>query len=363
MRNRVVIICPSTDLSSSLERVLRDSGCNPETVNQYPAGSNLPTPVSAQSAGAAVLIDAASESQALRLLWRLRTGLLHSREVSLDNVHILVNRSSCWGGINKSTLEQIVGLPVEWVVDTEFASACPDALEAELVEESVVLSGRPKESAVRGTAGEALGDRIAEPRRQVTGIIPHSHAANGPSIAEAKSAPGKAELGEAESVTELASALLDATRTPLQSLERNWFAQLEAFQSRTNERFDAIEKVRTSVAHFEVAAIEVLREAPRGEESRAQRIENRTNNCFEEIESLRTAVSGQLQDVAASLEQIRVDMAKQDKMMCDLRHAEDRRAQAAEQLTKLCGEIRDSIGLLTTTSQPASIEAQSASAT
>ncbi len=72
MRKRVVIISPSTDVASSLEQVLRDSGRSPETVRRYPTISDLQSLVSAQQPTAGVLIDFASQSQALSLLRRLR---------------------------------------------------------------------------------------------------------------------------------------------------------------------------------------------------------------------------------------------------------------------------------------------------
>jgi pilus assembly protein CpaE len=72
MGKRVVIISPSADMASSLEQILQDSGCSPETAHYYPTNSDLESLVTAEQPTAGVLIDFAGESQAMRVLWRLR---------------------------------------------------------------------------------------------------------------------------------------------------------------------------------------------------------------------------------------------------------------------------------------------------
>ena len=71
MRNRIVIISPSPALASSLEQLLSESGCSPETVPQYPTAGELEDRLSVEQPTAGVLIDYASESQAMNVLRKL----------------------------------------------------------------------------------------------------------------------------------------------------------------------------------------------------------------------------------------------------------------------------------------------------
>ena len=173
-----------------------------------------------------------------------------------------------------------------------------------------------------------------------------------------KEATPKEERGREDSVTELASALLDATTRPLQALARDWSSQLAALQSQVDEGFDVVEEVTTNVARFEVA-IEGIREAQRGTESRAERAENQTKDSLEKFGSLETLVSDQLQQLTASIEQIRNDVAAQEQVLQELRHAEERRAQAVEKLEQIFGGVQEAVGLLATPSNRPPSESES----
>ncbi len=212
------------------------------------------------------------------------------------------------------------------------------------------MEEKATETFAEAAPDELSGDWIRDQLKDAPEVIPHSQPADQQQIAELSSSAAKEEGRAAESVTVLASALLDATAKPLQALEQDWSAQLAALQSRVNERLDAVEQVTTNVAHFEVA-IDVVREDLRGTDSRAQRAESQTKNCLEQLGSFETAVNGQLQEVIASIEQIRKDMAAQEKILDELRHAEERRTQAVKRLAKIFSGVQDTVGLLASDNQ------------
>ena len=94
---------------------MRDSGCSPETLGRYPTISEFQGLVSAQQPPAAVRTRQSAYSRESRRLL---------------------------GAVNKSTMEQIVGLPMEWVIDNDYVPLRQAALEGGLVADSSVLRGR-----------------------------------------------------------------------------------------------------------------------------------------------------------------------------------------------------------------------------
>jgi len=329
MRHRVVIVSPSIDLSSSLEQVLRDSGCSPETLNQHPAINDLPGLESAQEPPAALLIDSVSESETLSLFWRLRDSLLRFRSsgTPLNNVCIFVNRDASWGDADRSTLEQIIGLPVEWIIDNDYAPVRQAALKGQSVTDSPSDEGLSAALDASGPSDKPGDDSERDKRAG----------------------------GEDGSITELVSALLNVTAKPLRSVEQDWSAQLLTLQSGIDERFGVVEQVALKVTRAE-EAIEAVHEFLLSAESRTRRTENKTNNCLAQYESLQMASSGLLQDVGASIEELRKDMVAREEKIREFRHLEERQAEVVERLAKVFSEVRDTVGQPATGSSSAHID-------
>ena len=171
MRSRAVIVSPSAGLSSSLKQVLRDSGCSPEVLDQHPAINNLPALDSAEEPPAAILIDSVSENETLSLFWRLRDSLLRfgSSGTPLNNVCLFVNRDASWGDVDKSTLEQIVGLPVEWIIDNDYSPERQVTVEGEIITDLPVperLSATLGARAPVGYSRRRFGARRGSKRRR-----------------------------------------------------------------------------------------------------------------------------------------------------------------------------------------------------
>ena len=220
------------------------------------------------------------------------------------------------------------------------------------------MEQKPTNNATEATLDEVSGDWIRDQLKGVPEVVPPVPLADQSQTLVLKDSTPKEERGREDSVTELASALLDVTTRPLQALAQDWSSQLAALQSQVDEGFDVVEEVTTNVARFEVA-IEGIREAQRGTESRAERAENQTKESLEKFGSLETLVSDQLQQLTASIEQIRNDVAAQEQVFQELRRAEERRAQAVEKLEQIFGGVQEAVGLLATPSNRPPSESES----
>ena len=111
-----------------------------------------------------------------------RRKLAHfgSYGIPIDKVRLLVNRASSWGRINTSRMEQIVGLPVDWVIENDYVSIRDAALEGGLVGSDSVLSGQfghlaleivsrfdfEPEAEARTVSAEQMDEKLVTVRRQ-----------------------------------------------------------------------------------------------------------------------------------------------------------------------------------------------------
>ena len=86
---------------------------------------------------------------------------LRSRGIPLDNVRVLVNRATSWGAVDRTALERIVGLRVEWVIDNDYASVRQASLEGGLVADSSVLKKQFTQLAVDITNPSGLESSAA----------------------------------------------------------------------------------------------------------------------------------------------------------------------------------------------------------
>lgn len=220
------------------------------------------------------------------------------------------------------------------------------------------LEERPTATPQGGTADEKPSGTIIKDLKDPSEVVADPQSAGDQKTVEQGSSTAKQGGREGDSVTELASVLLRATTKPIQALEREWSDQLGALQSGIEERFDAVEQIITNVTQLE-EAIEGVRAEYRDAEKQAELAENQSKDCVEQIGSLRTVVSGKLQEVTDSIERIRNDMTAQETVLHELRHAEERRAEAVERLATIFGGAQDAVSLLGTTVKSVSTEPQS----
>ena len=71
-----------------------------------------------------------------------KVSYLDTCGVPADNVRLLINRASSWGGLDMSRIEKVVGKPVEWLIDNDYPAIRESALRGGLVSPESALSAQ-----------------------------------------------------------------------------------------------------------------------------------------------------------------------------------------------------------------------------
>ena len=213
-------------------------------------------------------------------------------------------------------------------------------------------------TAEEATPDELSGDWIRGQLLDAPKLVPKPPATESEQTGSLQTDTSNEDEADANSVNELASALLHATTRPLQALERDWSTQLQTFQSAVNERFGAVEQTAEKLEHVEVA-IASIRQTLRGTEDRTQRIESQSTDFLDQIGSLETTITERLQAITTAIDEIRRGMAMQEESLRELQLSEARRAEAVQKLAEIFSGVQDTLGLLATTSNSATGEPHS----